>query len=66
MRSESKQNKKKKRKYSFKKSIFFFHFDHDQQKLTAGKAKPSADKQNAPNNEMNNSRLGIATANKTN
>lgn len=33
--------------------------------LTAGNASPSADKQNAPNNEINNSRFGIATANKT-
>lgn len=34
-------------------------------KLTAGNAKPSADKQNAPNKLINNSKFGIATANKT-
>lgn len=33
--------------------------------LTAGNANPSADKQKAPKSEMNNSRFGIATANKT-
>lgn len=33
--------------------------------IRAGKAKPKADKHKAPNNEMNNSKFGIATANKT-
>lgn len=31
----------------------------------AGNANPNADKHNAPNKLMNNSRFGIATANKT-
>lgn len=35
-------------------------------KLTAGKTNPSADKQNAPNNDIKSSIFGIATANKTN
>lgn len=40
------------------KCVSFFLF-------TAGNANPSADKQKAPKSEMNNSRFGIATANKT-
>lgn len=33
--------------------------------IIAGNANPRADKQNAPNNEMNRPRRGIATANRT-
>lgn len=33
--------------------------------MMAGKAIPSAERQSAPNKEMNNPSLGIATANKT-
>lgn len=31
----------------------------------AGNANPSADRHKAPNNEINNSKFGIATASKT-
>lgn len=33
--------------------------------IRAGKARPRADKQRAPNSEMNSSKLGIATASRT-
>lgn len=33
--------------------------------MMAGNANPRADRHSAPNNDMNNSRFGIATANKT-
>ena len=33
--------------------------------MSAGNAKPNADRQRAPNNEINNSKFGMATANKT-
>lgn len=33
--------------------------------MRAGNAKPRADRQRAPNKDMNNSKLGIATASKT-
>jgi len=33
--------------------------------IIAGNAKPNADKHNAPNNEINNSKFGIATAKRT-
>lgn len=33
--------------------------------IRAGNAKPSEDKQSAPNNEMNRSNFGIATASRT-
>lgn len=42
-----------------------FNLGEKESELTAGKASPSADRQNAPNNEMNNSKFGMATANKT-
>lgn len=43
----------------------FFSLWNVQYSTKAGKANPRAERQNAPNNEMNNSRFGIATANKT-
>jgi hypothetical protein len=33
--------------------------------MRAGNANPNADRQRAPNREMNNSRFGIATASRT-
>lgn len=33
--------------------------------IIAGKARPNVDKQKAPNNEINNSKFGIAMARKT-
>lgn len=36
-----------------------------QYSITAGNIKPNADKHNAPNNEINNSKFGMATASKT-
>jgi len=34
--------------------------------MSAGKARPKADRHRAPNREMNSSRLGMATAKRTN
>lgn len=36
-----------------------------QYSIIAGNINPNADKHNAPNNEMNNSKFGMATASKT-
>lgn len=49
------------RNYEFSMKKLYFH--HNQ--LTAGNANPRAERQNAPNKLMNNSRFGIATASKT-
>jgi hypothetical protein len=40
-----------------------FHSTHIS--MSAGKHRPSADKHRAPNNEMNSSKCGTATASKT-
>lgn len=40
-------------------------FQYVQICMMAGNDKPNADKQSAPNNDINNSKFGIATANKT-
>lgn len=40
-------------------------FQYTQVSIIAGNANPRAERHSAPNNAMNNSRLGIATASKT-
>lgn len=40
-------------------------FQNVQHSMTAGKARPNADRHSAPKSEMNNSKFGMATANKT-
>lgn len=41
------------------------NFQYVNSSISAGKAKPRADKHRAPNSEINSSRLGMATASKT-
>lgn len=48
---------------TFLNPLMYFQYAHNS--MMAGNASPSDDKQRAPNNEMNNSKFGIATANKT-
>lgn len=43
----------------------FCFFKNTHVSIRAGNAKPSDDKHNAPNNDMNKSNLGIATASRT-
>lgn len=47
------------------RSVVDFPFKNTSVSIKAGNAKPSVDKQNAPNKEMNKSNFGIATANRT-
>lgn len=47
----------------FSKPVIVFQYVNNS--MRAGKARPSADRQRAPHNEINNSRFGMATANKT-
>lgn len=42
-----------------------FSFKYTQVSISAGNASPRDDKHKAPNNEMNRSNFGIATANRT-
>lgn len=48
---------------TFLNPLMYFQYAHNS--MMAGNARPSDDKQRAPNNEINNSKFGIATANKT-
>lgn len=45
--------------------VDFCCFRNTHVSITAGKKSPSDDKHNAPNNEINKSSFGIATANRT-
>lgn len=45
--------------------LVFLSFKNTQVSNSAGNASPNEDKHSAPNNDMNKSSLGIATANET-